>query len=202
MLNKFIELSERTIESVDTRYVRNQSSLLRQPERLIGIKGSRGVGKTTLLLQHAKLNLKIGTRLYVSLDNPFFAKNNLMEFVDEFVKNDGRYLLLDEVHHYNDWSASLKHIYDNYKGLNVIYTGSSLLHLTKGRADLSRRSVLSTMHGLSLREYINLIKGTDFPAFSMSDILNDHMEISRSITKKIKPIKEYNNYNQIGYYPF
>lgn len=202
MLSRFIELSERTIESVDTRYTRNQISLLSQPERLIGIKGSRGVGKTTLLLQHAKSNLKIGTRLYVSLDNPFFAKNNLLEFVDEYVKNGGKHLLLDEVHHYKDWSVSLKHIYDNYKDLHIIYTGSSLLHLTKGRADLSRRSILNTLYGLSLREYINLTKGTDFPACSLDEILSGHMDISRSINDKVKPVKEYNDYNQVGYYPF
>lgn len=202
MLNRFIELSERTIESVDTRYTRNQISLLRQPERLIGIKGSRGVGKTTLLLQYAKSNLEIGTRLYISLDNPFFAKNNLPEFVDEYIKNGGKHLLLDEVHHYKDWSASLKHIYDNYKDLHIIYTGSSLLHLTKGRADLSRRSMLNTLNGLSLREYINLTKGTDFPAYSLDEILSGHMAISRSINEKVKPVKEYNDYNQVGYYPF
>ncbi len=202
MLNRFIEISERRIESVDTQYVRDQISLLRQPERLIGIKGSRGVGKTTLLLQHARLNLKAGSRLYVSLDNPYFAKNNLLEFVDGFVTNGGEYLLLDEVHHYNNWSLSLKQIYDTYKELQVIYAGSSLLLLTKGRADLSRRGLLYTLHGLSLREYINLTKGTGFPACSLSDILSDHMVISASIIGKIKPVKEYNDYNQSGYYPF
>ncbi len=202
MLNRFIEISERIIESVDTRYVRDQISLLRQPERLIGIKGSRGVGKTTLLLQYARLNLKAGSRLYVSLDNPWFAKNNLLEFVDEFVKNGGTHLLLDEVHHYNDWSLSLKQVYDSYKGLHVIYTGSSLLLLTKGRADLSRRGTLHTLHGLSLREYVNLTKGTHLPVCSLADILSNHMDISASVLEKIKPVKEYNDYNQSGYYPF
>jgi len=158
MLHKFIELSERAIEFTDVDFVRSQISYLQQPERLIGIKGSRGVGKTTLLLQFAKLHLKNKRKIYISLDNPYFTKNNLLEFVDEFVKNGGEYLLLDEVHHYKDWSLVIKTIYDNYKNLKVVYTGSSLLHLTKGRADLSRRTMLYTLYGLSLREYINLVE--------------------------------------------
>jgi predicted AAA+ superfamily ATPase len=202
MLNKFVELSERAIEFTDVDFVRSQISYLQQPERLIGIKGSRGVGKTTLLLQFAKLHLSNNRKIYISLDNPYFAKNNLLEFVDEFVKNGGEYLLLDEVHHYTDWSLALKTIYDNYKNLKVIYTGSSLLHLTKGRADLSRRTMLYTMHGLSLREYINLVEKKNFQPVSLNDILTNHLELSKSIISEVKPIQHYNEYIQTGYYPF
>jgi len=202
MLDRFIEISERRIESVDKHNIRDQIALLRQPERLIGLKGSRGAGKTTLLLLHARLDLETGTRLYVSLDNPWFANNNLVEFVDEFVKNGGEHLLLDEVHHYNNWSLSLKHIYDTYSSLKVIYTGSSLLHLTKGRADLSRRSLMYTLYGLSLREYINLTRGMQLPVCSLQEILSGHMTLAAKIAEKIKPVKEYNDYNQSGYYPF
>ena len=202
MLNKFIELSESAIEFTDVNFVRPQISYLQQPERLIGIKGSRGVGKTTLLLQFAKLNLANNRKIYISLDNPYFAKNNLPEFVDEFVKNGGEYLLIDEVHHYTDWSLALKMIYDNYKNLKVVYTGSSLLHLTKGRADLSRRTMLYTLHGLSLREYINLVEKTNFQPVSLNDILTNHLRLSKTIISEVKPIKHYNDYIQTGYYPF
>jgi predicted AAA+ superfamily ATPase len=202
MLNKFVELSERAIEFTDVDFVRSQISYLQQTERLIGIKGSRGVGKTTLLLQYAKLHLKSNHKIYISLDNPYFAKNNLLEFVDEFVKNGGEYLLLDEVHHYSDWSLALKIIYDNYKNLKVVYTGSSLLHLAKGRADLSRRTILYTLYGLSLREYINLVKKKNFQPVSLNDILSNHQELSKNIISEVKPIQHYNDYIQTGYYPF
>ncbi len=202
MLNKFIELSERAIEFTDVDFVRSQISYLQQPERLIGIKGSRGVGKTTLLLQFAKLHLKNNRKIYISLDNPYFTKNNLLEFVDEFVKNGGEYLLLDEVHHYSDWSLALKNIYDNYKNLKVVYTGSSLLHLSKGRADLSRRTMLYTLHGLSLREYINLVEKRNFQTLSFDEILTNHLELSKTVISSVKPIQLYNEYVQTGYYPF
>lgn len=202
MLSKFIELSEKAIEFVNVDYVRPCISILNQKDRFIGIKGSRGVGKTTLLLQFAKLNLKSSNRLYLSLDNPFFTNNNLLEFVDEFVKNGGEHLLLDEVHHYNDWSLTLKNIYDNYKSLKLIYTTSSLLHLAKGRTDLSRRTVIYTLHGLSLREYINLTEKTNFNVYSINEIFDNHVEISKKIISKIKPIQKYNEYIKLGYYPF
>lgn len=202
MLNKLSEFSERTIELANTDFVRPQISFMLQQERLIGIKGSRGAGKTTLLLQFAKTQLEQKNKLYISLDNPYFAKKNLPELVDEFVKNGGEYLLLDEVHHYPDWSMTLKAIYDNYKSLKVIYTGSSLLHLAKGRADLSRRTVLYNLPGLSLREYINLTVKTNFKAFKLDEILKNHSAISKTIISKVKPIKKYNEYIQTGYYPF
>jgi len=202
MLSKFVELSERAIESVNCHVVRPQIELLKQNERLIGIKGSRGVGKTTLLMQFAKTHLSGKNRLYISLDNPYFAKNDLFGFVDEFVKNGGEYLLLDEVHHYPTWSLTLKNIYDSFNALKIIYTGSSLLHLSMGRADLSRRSVTYTLHGLSLREYINFTENMDFKPVSLSEILSNHQEISKEIIAKVKPIQKYNEYNSNGYYPF
>lgn len=202
MLNKFVELSECAIELTNADFVRAQVSYFQQPDRLIGIKGSRGVGKTTLLLQFAKLHLKHKNRLYISLDNPYFAKNNLLDFVDEFVKNGGEYLLLDEVHHYTNWSLALKNIYDNYLNLKVVYTGSSLLLLTKGMADLSRRSLLYTLYGLSLREYINLTNKKDFDTISLNDILTNHQELSKMIISQIKPIQLYSEYVHTGYYPF
>jgi len=202
MLAKFIEISETAIEFIDCQTIRPQISWLKQNERLIGIKGSRGAGKTTLLLQFAKIELQNQNRLYISLDNPYFAKNDLFAFVDEFVKNGGKYLLLDEVHHYTNWSLVLKNLYDSFKSLKIIFTGSSLLHLTKGRADLSRRSVIYTLPGLSLREFINFTEKTYFPTYRLSEIIENHQNISKTIIAKIKPIQKYNHYNLEGYYPF
>jgi len=202
MLSKFFEISEKTIDEVGIDFIRPQIAFLNQNERLIGIKGSKGVGKTTLLLQYAKIHLKKSKKLYVSLDNPFFAGHNLLDFVDDYVKNGGDYLLLDEVHHYPEWSLNLKMIYDTYKNLKVIYTGSSLLHLTKGRADLSRRGMIYTLQGLSLREYINLTEKTDFAVLSLDDILKNHNALSKSVISKVRPILKYNEYIKWGYYPF
>ncbi|MCK5538453.1 MAG: ATP-binding protein, partial [Bacteroidales bacterium] len=201
-MQKLYEMSKQLVELTELEYIRPQISFFEQNERLIGIKGSRGVGKTTLLLQFAKTRLKNRNYVYLSLDNTYFTENKLVDFVDDFVKNGGEYLLLDEVHHYTNWSIELKNIYDNYKGLTVLYTGSSLLHLTKGRADLSRRTVMDTLLGFSFREYVNITEGFDFEALSLVDIVGNHVEIATKLFARIKPIVKYKEYLKYGYYPF
>lgn len=196
------EISARAIELVSIGQIRAQIEWLDQQERLICIKGSRGVGKTTLLLQYAKTRLQNENYVYVSLDNLYFTGNTLFDFADDFSKNGGKYLLLDEVHHYPNWSVEIKNIYDSIPGLKIIYTGSSLLHLMKGRADLSRRSIIHTLPGLSLREYIKFSTDIEFPAFNLEDIIQNHVEISKTIWTKIKPVRYYNDYLEIGYFPF
>ena len=201
-LNVLFEASDRAISGVDTTFVRPQMLWLDQNERLIGIKGSRGVGKTTLLLQYAKTRSFHGAALYASLDNIYFSDNRLFDLADTFYKNGGELLLLDEVHHYPTWSVELKNIYDVFPGLKVIYTGSSLLHLTKGRTDLSRRSINYTLPGLSLREFINLSAKTEFSAFKLQDILDGHDQIASEIASHIRPVKWFNDYLEHGFYPF
>ena len=202
MINRLFELSERAISLADTNFVRPYIASLLLEDRLIGIKGSRGVGKTTLLLQYAKLYLNDHKRLYISLDNPYLADLKLHDLADDFVKNGGKVLLLDEVHHYPNWSLALKFLYDNYKDLKVIYTGSSLLHLSKGQSDLSRRTNLHLLPGLSLREFINLTETKDFRVLSLEQIMSDHASIASAMLSSIKPIQKYNEYLQIGFYPF
>ncbi len=196
------EISEKSVELVKTKNIRPQIEWFDQAERLICVKGSRGVGKTTLLLQYAKTKLQRQHFVYISLDNLFFTENKLYDFADDFSKNGGKYLLVDEVHRYPNWSLELKNIYDTLPDLKVIYTGSSLLQLTGGRADLSRRSVVHTLPGLSLREFIAFSENIVFPAFKLDEILHDHVGISRSIWTKIKPVKKYNEYIETGYFPF
>jgi len=202
IMRSLFELSEKAVELAGTAYVREQIEWLHQNERLIGIKGSRGAGKTTLLLQFAKLFLLNEPYIYISLDNLYFTENKLVDFADEFVKNGGKILLIDEVHHYPAWSAELKNVYDNFPGLKVIYTGSSLIHLIRARADLSRRSVTYTLPGLSLREYINITEDKDFPVCRLDDIIVSHNALAKRIWSDIKPIKKYNEYLEAGYYPF
>ena len=172
--------------------------------RLIGVKGARGIGKTTLLLQYIKIHLKDeqDKALYVSLDNIWFSNNSLIELVDYFVKREGKYLFLDEVHKYPNWTQELKNIYDDYPDLKVVFTGSSLLEILNARADLSRRAIVYKMQGLSFREFIAFETAISFDSYSLEEVLENHVEISKNILSKIKPLPLFELYLKRGYYPF
>ena len=172
--------------------------------RLIGIKGARGIGKTTLLLQYIKIHLKDeqDKALYVSLDNIWFSNHSLIELVDYFVKREGKYLFLDEVHKYPNWTQELKNIYDDYPDLKVVFTGSSLLEILNARADLSRRAIVYKMQGLSFREFIAFETAISFDSYSLEEVLENHVEISKNILSKIKPLPLFELYLKRGYYPF
>ncbi|MBS3774985.1 MAG: AAA family ATPase, partial [Bacteroidales bacterium] len=172
-------------------------------ERLIGIKGARGVGKTTLILQYIKKYLsKQAKGLYVSLDDIYFYGHSLVEFVDNFVKKGGTHLFLDEVHRYKNWAIELKNIYDDHPNLKVVFTGSSMLHLAKARGDLSRRAKIYTLHGLSYREYLNFITGKNFKKLAFRDILKNHVEYSNEVLNQIRPLQYFEEYLKSGIYPF
>ena len=172
--------------------------------RLIGVKGARGIGKTTLLLQYIKIHLKDeqDKALYVSLDNIWFSNHSLIELVDYFVKREGKYLFLDEVHKYPNWAQELKNIYDDYPDLKVVFTGSSLLEILNARADLSRRAIVYKMQGLSFREFIAFETAISFDSYSLEEVLENHVEISKNILSKIKPLPLFELYLKRGYYPF
>ena len=171
--------------------------------RMIGIKGARGTGKTTMLLQYAKQYLPTGNHtLYVSLDDFYFTENKLQQLADGFVKQGGKHLLLDEVHRYPEWSVALKNIYDDHLELQVIFTGSSILHLSEATADLSRRAVMFELTGLSFREYLMLQTGINFPAIPLAEILVNHNTLARDIVKTIHPFQYLGDYLINGYYPY
>jgi uncharacterized protein len=193
----------RKIEQTQLNFIRSMLDVIRWDARLIGIKGARGVGKTTLMLQYIKQNLPIDhSTLYVTLDNIWFANNTLSDLTDQFVKRGGKYLFLDEVHKYPNWSQELKNIYDDYAELKVVFTGSSMLELLNARADLSRRAIVYTMQGLSYREYINLTRGLSLPLITLEELLKDHTVIAREINAKVKPLEHFIAYLKSGYYPF
>ena len=200
------ELQEKFIRKIEVtpmNFTRSLMDSIRWEARLIGIKGARGVGKTTLILQYFKKNIPIDqSSLYVSLDNIWFANHTLSSLVDQFVKQGGKFLFLDEVHKYPNWSQELKNIYDDYPELKIVFTASSLLEILNARADLSRRAIVYTMQGLSYREYLNLKLGLQLPSYSLDTILEDHLAISRHINTHIKPLEHFSNYLQQGYYPF
>ena len=145
--------------------------------RMIGLTGPRGVGKTTLILQYLKENLPRERSLYVTAEDFYFAEHRLLDLADAFVRYGGKYLFIDEIHRYKDWSKELKLMYDYHPELQVVFTGSSVLDIHQGVADLSRRAVMYHMQGLSFREYLNLFHGFDFPVLSFEDILALKMDI-------------------------
>lgn len=186
-----------------TDKVRNFIGSIDWNNRFIGLKGSRGVGKTTLILQYIKLNYEPNHKvLYLSLDNLYFLENKLYDVADEFYKKGGEFLAIDEVHRYPNWAIELKNIYDNLPGLKVVFTGSSLLHLNAAKADLSRRAVMYRMPGLSYREFLNFETKEDFKSFKLSEILKNHVGLAVEIKQKIKPLQYFESYLDYGYYPF
>lgn len=173
-------------------------------DHLISIRGSRGVGKTTLLLQYIKLNYPRGSRkaLYCSLENFYFNNHTLQELAETFYINGGRHLLLDEVHKYPTWKEEIKEIFDNYPDLRVVVTGSSILHMIKGDADLSRRCLPYYMPGLSLREYLQFYKDIMLDKHPLEEILRCAPKIAAEIRKHCSPVALYKEYSRFGYYPF
>jgi predicted AAA+ superfamily ATPase len=159
--------------------------------QLLGIKGARGVGKTTLMLQYIKLYLsdRIPQTLYVSLDSFWFASHSLSELIEDFYKQGGKYLFLDEVHKYPNWSQELKNAYDDYPELKIVFTGSSALEILNARADLSRRAVIYEMQGFSFREFLSMETKLEFSVVSLEDIIEKHIQIAQDICLKIKPFQ-------------
>lgn len=170
--------------------------------RLIAIKGARGTGKTTLILQLAKLHLPLSTTLYVSLDHIYFFDNKLYELAKQFVQFGGTHLLLDEVHKYPNWSRALKLIYDNFPELHVIFSSSSLLEIYKAEADLSRRAISYELKELSFREFLIFETGNKFPAYSLSNILDNHNLIATEFLQHFKPLPLFEKYLRTGVYPY
>lgn len=182
------------------RYLYND---LNTEERLLGVKGLRGVGKTTLLLQHltrTPANQEKG--LYVTADHPYFYKTSLFDLASQWYSYGGELLLIDEVHKYANWSRELKLIYDGFPKLQVIFTSSSALDLYRGESDLSRRLVTQFLHGMSFREYLHLKHGFSFSVFPLEKILKNPGKSATEITSKIKVLPLFKQYLKEGYFPF
>lgn len=194
---------EVALNQLKTGFERSLETEIEWDQQLIGLKGARGVGKTTILLKYIKKNYGTSKKaIYVSLDNLYFAGHTLLEFASEFYRNGGEHLFLDEVHKYANWSQELKNIYDSIPGLKVVFTSSSILEILKGNADLSRRVALYHLKGLSFREFLEIETKEKFPVYALTDLLQNHTEIASEITKKIRPLMHWTNYINHGYYPF
>lgn len=200
-MEALIDNHARILEELDWLFDRNLS--IDWEDRLIGLTGARGVGKTTYLIHHIKHNLPQEAKaLYVSVDDIYFVNHTLVDFAGDWLKRGGTHLFLDEIHKYPNWSQELKNIYDRYKKLKVVFTGSSLLHIFSGKADLSRRAVIYTMNGLSFREFLQIETGQIFASYTLEEILTEHEKIAQSIVSKVKPLAYFDAYLKYGYYPF
>lgn len=165
---------------------------------MLGLVGPRGVGKTTMFLQHIKQNMNPKETLYVSADNMYFADNSLIDLADKFNKQGGRHLFIDEIHKYPNWSRELKQIFDSYPDMQILFTGSSILDIYKGTADLSRRAPIYEMQGLSFREYLSMFHQIHVPVYTLEEILEHKVEIPGIA----HPLPLFSKYLQYGYYPF
>ena len=191
------------IRKVDTKVVRYLYEKFNWDARLIGIKGARGVGKTTLLLQRIKLAYKkMDNVFYVSLDNLWFQSHSLPELVDWLYQHGIRNLFLDEVHKYSDWATVIKNLHDTYDDLRIVYTGSSMLEIDHSRVDLSRRQTLYTLQGLSFREYLVISNVKEVPPMGLMQLFEEHQRVAMDVSRDIPVAKYFEEYLRNGYYPF
>jgi len=195
---------ERLLAQTSTHIIRELMNQIHWDNPLIAIRGSRGVGKTTLMLQYIKLNFQPGSRevLYCTLDSIYFSNHTLSELIERFYLQGGKQLFLDEVHKYPTWSKEIKEAYDLYPSLRIVFSGSSLLNILNADADLSRRCLPYNMYGLSFREFLMFYKQIDIPVYSLQTILEDPGNICREINEKCRPVQMFNEYLHEGYYPF
>lgn len=197
-MEQLFEYFRRKLREVPTDLIRYKYNEIGWEGRAFGLVGPRGVGKSTMLLQYIKQNLNVTDTLYVSADQLYFASHTLIDLADSFYKMGGKHLFIDEIHKYDGWSAEVKQIFDSYSDLQLVISGSSILDITKGMADLSRRIPIYEMQGLSFREYLHLFHGIKMDVVSMADLLRHDYAISGLE----HPLPLFNDYLRRGYYPF
>ena len=196
--------SQRLVSLTSTnkhRYLYNQ---INWENWLIAIKGARGVGKTTLILQHIKETFAENPEqaLYISLDNIWFSNHTLSDIVDYHYTHGGTHIFIDEIHRYPHWQKIIKNMADEYPDLHIVYTGSSMLLMDNNEGDLSRRQIVYTLHGMSFREFLSFENEGDWPVITLNELLSHHVKIAAQITGKTKILKEFSHFLEYGCYPF
>ena len=202
-MQSFFETHKYLIENLQVPMHRKLMEEIDWSHRLIGIKGTRGIGKTDFLLDYAKN--KYGTDkacLYVNLNNLYFTQNTIISFADQFRKTGGKTLVLDQVYKYPGWSEELKYCYDNFKDLQIIFSGSTVMRLREENPHLREIVHSYKLEGFSFREFLELKTGVKFESYSLEDVLKHHEEIAGDIVTKIRPLAYFDDYLQYGYYPF
>lgn len=192
------------ISQINTGIVREMMHSVNWEKQLVAIRGSRGVGKTTLIRQYIKqkFGISAGEALYCVMDSMYFANHTLLELAEQFHLMGGTHLFLDEVHRYPTWSREIKEIIDLYPNMKITFTGSSLIQILNADADLSRRVLSYTMEGLSFREYLQFYKGIHIPVYSLEDILTNYDDICAETNKLCHPQPLFEEYLRVGYFPF
>lgn len=202
-IKPLIDTYHRKIMTTSLTFKRYLYSKINWNVRLLGIRGARGVGKTTLILQYIKENFNnIDDVLYVSLDNLWFNSYKLEDLVEYLYSHGIKYIFLDEVHKYPNWAVVIKNFYDNYPNLNIVYTGSAMLAIDNSKADLSRRQTLYTLNGMSFREYLEYEGIMQINPINLEDLLSNHVKLAMDICYNTVILKHFDNYLQKGYYPY
>jgi len=202
-MNDLLELSEKYIGQVQLNFSRYLLHEINWNNRLIGIKGARGTGKTTLLLQWLRSkNLSPGEAAYFSVDELYFTTHSLVETGREFYNKGGKIIVFDEVHKYLNWAREIKNLYDRYKDLQIIFTGSSIIDISRQEGDLSRRAIVYELFGLSYREYLQMNGVIDLKVIKLEEIVNSNANIRSLFPATFRPIEHFESYLAYGYYPF
>ena len=197
-MNALYEYQQLILSQINISFLRYKYYELEWTRRIFGIVGPRGVGKTTMVLQYIKQNLSLQDSLYITLDHIYFSTHTLIDVADKFYKEGGKHLIIDEVHKAFNWSVQLKQIIDSYPNMQIIFTGSSILDIYRGVADLSRRAPIYEMQGLSFREYLVLYHDIQTPTWNLDDLINHRV----TLTNVEHPLPLFNDYLKRGYYPF
>lgn len=207
-MDSLFRKSDRLLANTRTEIIRDKMDEIHWNSRLISIMGAKGVGKSTLIRQYLKRHFELGDHrvLYCSADTVDFSMRTLVGLAEEFVTHGGELLVIDEIHKYHsgtsDWSREIKEIYELFPDLKMIVSGSSLLQLREGDADLSRRAIKYTMPGLSFREALRFYHGLSFPRWSLEDILAHPYDLWQEVSSKCKPVALFKEYLEKGYFPF
>lgn len=189
---------EEKLKQTSTKFHRYLYPHINWDARMVGITGPRGIGKSTMVLQYILDNMQANEMLYVSADHIYFSTHNLIDTAETFLKEGGKWLCIDEVHKYEGWSRELKQLYDMYPQLKIVFTGSSVLDIKKGEADLSRRVLMYNMQGLSFREYLELFHGIKNEVYSLEEIVGGKVKLNGLE----HPLPLFRQYLKEGYYPF
>ena len=204
LMEAFFRTHSYLVEHTNAPVRRGLMDEINWSDRMIGIKGTRGVGKTTFLLQYAKENFDVRDRkcLYVNMNNFYFQGRGIADFAGEFYKNGGKVLLIDQVFKETNWSKELRYCYDHYPELKIVFTGSSVMRLKEENPELNGIVKSYNLRGYSFREFLNLLTGNNFRPYTLNEILSDHERIIKQILPKVSPSKYFQDYLHHGFYPF